>query len=385
MARKVSNIEVKKINRNRVFRFINEREHTSKPEIAAALGVSTPTVLQIVNELIEEGLVYEAGEYASTGGRKAAAIASSRNSRHALGLDITQNHIGLVLVDLHGGILSHERLAFPFKDEDGYYTELVAHALGFLSAHDVEGSTFLGAGISVPGIVDKVSESIAYSHALGIRNMTLDRFKQRLPFPCMFVNDANAAAIAELYHDHDRKDAVYLSLSNSVGGAVAKVSEDSYSRSFLDELVYVGDQGRAGEFGHMTLVPGGAACYCGKMGCMDAYCNAKLLARCKGNSLEDFFEALADGDRELELAWNNYLDHLAIVINNLRMAFDCRVIIGGYVGSFIEPYIEPLRKKAEMRNTFEQDGSYIEACRYKVEASALGAALLQVDSFIAGI
>ena len=54
MKRSTSNQEVKKLNRNRVFRYVNSREETSMPEISAALSISGPTVLKIVNELKEE-------------------------------------------------------------------------------------------------------------------------------------------------------------------------------------------------------------------------------------------------------------------------------------------------------------------------------------------
>ena len=99
----------------------------------------------------------------------------------------------------------------------------------------------------------------------------------------------------------------------------------------------------------------------------------------------DFFEDLKSGNRKFIELWDKYLDYLAIVINNLIMVYDCRVIVGGYVGSFIEPYIDILREKVEKRNTFEVDCSYIEPCSYKLEASALGAALLQIDAFIGEI
>ena len=57
MKRGASSIEVKKLNRNRVFRYLNSQERASMPDIAAALGMSRPTVLQIVRELKESQIV----------------------------------------------------------------------------------------------------------------------------------------------------------------------------------------------------------------------------------------------------------------------------------------------------------------------------------------
>lgn len=53
----------------RIFRFINQRERTSKQEIVFQLGISLPTVLQSLKELMAEGLVWEMGEFESTGGK----------------------------------------------------------------------------------------------------------------------------------------------------------------------------------------------------------------------------------------------------------------------------------------------------------------------------
>ena len=115
MKRSTSNQEVKKLNRNRVFRYVNSREETSMPEISAALSISGPTVLKIVNELKEEKLIREVGEFESTGGRKAKAIAAVRDVKYAIGLDITKNHVGIVYTDLSGKALKHERVRKPFK------------------------------------------------------------------------------------------------------------------------------------------------------------------------------------------------------------------------------------------------------------------------------
>ena len=65
MRRSTNNSEVKKINRNRVFRYINEQKETCMTEIASALEMSGPTVLSLVNELRDSGMIEEVGEYKS--------------------------------------------------------------------------------------------------------------------------------------------------------------------------------------------------------------------------------------------------------------------------------------------------------------------------------
>ena len=79
---------------------------------------------------------------------------------------------------------------------------------------------------------------------------------------------------------------------------------------------------------------------------------------------------------------DEYLDHLAIGVNNLRMCFDCDVILGGSVGAYMTDYIDVLREKAVALNPYEQNADYIRVCHYKTEAAAAGAALYFVNQFV---
>ena len=69
-----------------------------------------------------------------------------------------------------------------------------------------------------------------------------------------------------------------------------------------------------------------------------------------------------------------------------RILFDCKVILGGYVGAYIGDYLEDLYQRVDEKNPFEDKAEdYIFACRYKKEASAAGAAIFFVDEFLSDI
>ncbi len=378
---RVSNLEVKKINRNQIYRYISYYERVSKPDIALALGISMPTVLQNVGELVERKLVAEIGTFDSTGGRKAKILAPAYDARFAIGVDITQNHIGLALTDLSGNVLKKIRHFKPYANESSYYQQLSELAIQFLNESEQQIENFLGFGFSIPGIISQDQTKIIISHALQISDIPLSLFTQNIQYPCVFTNDANAAMIAEMYHRPDKITTVYLSLSNSVGGAIFTDKSTRFERHPAFDNLFLGDNCRSGEFGHMTLHPGGVPCYCGKFGCVDSYCSAKLLAQLTDGKLESFF-SLINSNSEFEKTWDNYLENLAITVNTLRMAFDCQVIIGGYVGSFIEPYLSALRRKAARLNTFENNADYIIPCKFKIETSALGAAIRHIENFV---
>ena len=362
---------LKKINRIRTIRSIFSCDRISQPELAAKVNNSWPTVLQNVKELMAMGLVQEVGTFESTGGRKARAFAPVRNARLAVGLEITQNHVGAVLVDLSGNLLHYERKKRLYERSDIYAEMLARIVQGLIEKEGCPVEKILGVGISLPGILDKEGQTLVYSHALGLRNVPTEEFSRYIPFSCRFINDANAAGLAEVRDLESPRSLVYLSLSNSVGGAI-----------LTGGALYGGDHLRAGEFGHNTLVPDGRPCYCGKKGCLDAYCSAKVLSQLTDGNLALFFDGLRSGNAALQTAWNEYLSYLAVAVNNLRMTFDCDVIVGGYVGGFLAEFGEPLREMLVERNTFEPDSSYLKFSRYRLEASALGAALLHIEAFI---
>ena len=365
-----SNMDVKRRNRTNTLRCILSCERISQMELSQQLALSWPTILQNVKELVELGLVQEVGQYESTGGRKAKAYAPVRDAKLAIGLDLTGNHVSVVLVDLSGQVVRYQRKSRPFSLDDAYL-----HGLGKLVQSVTEdvcaGETVLGVGISLPGIVDSEAGLLRYSHILDLRDVPLGRLSRHISYPCSFINDANAAGFAEIYGASTTGNLVYLSLSNSVGGAI-----------LAGGAPYMGNHLRAGEFGHNTLVPGGQRCYCGKEGCLDAYCSARVLSDKADGNLAAFFDGLREGDGEKQAVWRAYLEYLAIAVNNLHMSFDCDVIVGGYVGAFLEEFGGPFRPLLEERNTFQPESSYLKYCRYRLEASAVGAALTQVERFL---
>ena len=64
------------------------------------------------------------------------------------------------------------------------------------------------------------------------------------------------------------------------------------------------------------------------------------------------------------------------------MAFDCNVILGGFVSAYIEPYLPALREKAAALSPFETDGSYIRLGRFPTKAGMMGVAWHFTKQFI---
>lgn len=357
--------DIKKMNKARVARYISRRGMTSKAEIASALGLSMPTTLQNVKELIETGIVIENGEYGSTGGRKAKALTIASDIGYAVGIDITANHLTFALVNMKRELLKWERIRLPFEDSMEYYEQMADMLQKFVP---VDQKKICGVGISLPGIVNRKEKLLIQSQVLGISNVSFRKLEAVLEYPFELENDANSAACAEIFEGS--KNTIYLSLSNTVGGAV-----------YLQDGLYTGENFKSGEFGHMVIEKSGRTCYCGKKGCVDAYCSAKVLQRMTNDNLEAFFQALRSGEEACKKVWSEYLDSLAVTVTNLRMLFDCDIILGGYVGGYLEEFLPQLQQRIQQYNNFDLDTAYLRTGRYKLEAAAYGVTMQFVDAF----
>lgn len=346
--------ELKKKNRNLIYHniFCADQHITCKQEVASTLKLSLPTVSSCLNELSEKKLILEIGRMKSTGGRKARALSINENAKYAIGIDLTRNHVSIALINLRGNIISNSRFRFPFNESHSYYERLWALINRQIIKANILSIDILGIGIAVPAIISMDGSKMTYSALLDYTSGHLEDFKSCIPFKCHLFNDASSGCFAELWsynmtNQGNHNSLVFLSLNNSVGGAF-----------MANQNIYCGDNNRAGEFGHTTLIPNGKKCYCGQYGCVDAYLSAQILSQETDGNLEKFFLQLKTGNKKYDKLWSEYFDNLIVTVNNLNMVFNCDVIIGGYVGSYLEPYLSELQSRLAKKNTFAASGQY---------------------------
>lgn len=316
----------------------------------------------------------ESGSQGHTGGRRAKTYSMVPDARIAVGLDVTRNHITAVAVDLTGAVVTTARHRIAFESSDAYYRRVGSIVASMVSDSGFHSEQILGVGIGVPGLVTSDGKTVFFGKILNFTGTTSDDFSRYLPYRTMLFNDANAAAFSEIWMRRDLKNVFYLMLSNNIGGSVV-----------INGEVYAGDTLKSGEVGHIPIVPGGRPCYCGQSGCVDAYLAATELSGLADGNLSSFFQGLRNGNQDFGTVWDSYLEHLAVTVNIVHVLFDCPIILGGYVGEYIEPFMPALREKASVKNSFSPDASYLSVCSYKTEAIAAGAALNFISEFVDSI
>ena len=361
-------------NRNEIYRYLYNNPGLSKQALAEKLELSIPTVGAALKALKEEGLIKYDGMLESTGGRKARAYSCDYEAKLALGMDITANHIALVLSDMKAHILHSERIRLKFEDKASYYKKVAEKIAAFIVESQADESKILGLGVCLAALVAPDNKTITSSRQLGAPKDLYKKLSKVITMPFLIFNDANAGGFAEFWDMDKDRTIVYLSLNHNVGGSMVSHGK-----------IYLGDNLKSCEFGHMTLVPDGKLCACGKKGCVNAYLSATLLSDMADGKMDDFFSYVEEGKEPFRSTFRDYRHKLAIVVNNLRMAYDCDIVLGGYVGSRMGPYLDSCREMVKERSRFQEESGFIRVCKHRYENAAIGASLYYIDHFIRAI
>lgn len=359
-----------------IYQYIRTHKAVSKQDIVIGLRLSLPTITQNLQYLENLRLIDTSKKLPSTGerGRNATAYTYVKRARGAIGVYLTAHHINCIAVDLSGDVIKMKRERIDFDLEDDQYLRCIGEAVEWVKEKaEIADCDLLGVGIAVPGLVSEDGETVTYGRTLKFTGAARADIAKYIPYKNRLLHDSSAAGYAEVWISRDICDAFYISLSNSVGGAAV-----------VDKNIYEGNRQKSGEIGHMTVVlEGGEQCYCGRYGCFDTVCRSTNLDQYTDGNLERFFTLLDHGDAGAKRLWDEYLDHLALGIHNIRMLFDSVVIIGGYVGAYIEKYMDDLCRRVDERDSFsEQAKDYLVPCKYKVESAAAGAAIGYIKDFL---
>ncbi|MFH8575299.1 ROK family protein [Streptomyces zaomyceticus] len=266
--------DIRRLNRFEVLRrFYAGTGAMSRQDLAAATGLSFATVANLTAELLEAGVLVEAGHEESGGGRPRARLAVNAERGALIGIDIAETAVHAELFDLALDVRhSVER---PLPPGDVRPADVVAQLAlcveELLSGSETPRARVLGAGVSVPGMVEREGGVSSFSpywswHEVPLRAL----LAERLGLPLWLDNPLRASTVAELWFGAGREvdDLVVLTLRAGVGAGIA-----------VDGQLYRGFTNSAGEWGHTCLAIDGRLCTCGNRGCVEAYVSTRGIAQ----------------------------------------------------------------------------------------------------------
>ena len=381
----LTTIQLKKINKSKVYHYIYQQHTTSKLQIVQELQMGLSTVSQNLTLLEQEGYIQRNGYFDSTGGRKAQTIQIVPDFRISIGIGILKEMFHMTAIDLYGHILDMETISLSYADTDAYYKQMTEKIQAFITSHHYDLQKILGISIATQGITSSDHTTVTYGKILHNTGMNVDHFSSRLPFACHLEHDSKSAAHLELWNHPELDSAIVILLNRNLGGAI-----------ITDRHIHQGSTMHSGTLEHMCVNPDGPLCYCGNRGCLETYCSADALEQASGMPIPDFFHSLreigrhtADTDTDAKKSsqisqiWEDYLNHLAFAMKNLNLIIDAPMILSGYLASFLtEEDTQYLLKQINAATPFPLRKEQILVGTYGQYTQAAGAALYYVETFL---
>jgi predicted NBD/HSP70 family sugar kinase len=377
---------IRDINRQIVLNYVRERGPISRAEIAHETALQRSTVSLIVEELSVDGLIEEvSGE--STGGRPPILLSLRTADAIAIGVDVGTTRTIVATSDLAGRVLQQEKFE-THADADHTTEQIIDLAETFIERNN---GTIEGIGVSLPGLVDLEGSELFIPH-FGWRNLPLAKeLNAATGLPVTMDNDANAAAQAELWFGRPEirevRDFILVLVEGGVGTGIV-----------FDGQVYRGENGAAGEFGHMTIGQGApVACASGSRECWEAFSSERaalaryhdMLGNLKG-AAEINFSNLIDLALQSEGAARTALKETAFylgigIANLIRGLAPEAVIVGGPIVRSWPVISEEIRTTVEATICRGLPSTRIIASTLGPEPTLMGALSLVLASKFASV
>jgi predicted NBD/HSP70 family sugar kinase len=360
---------VKRINRSVLLRMLRIQPNQSRAQLAVNSGLTKSTVSLLVRELIDDGWLTEVDIGTSDEptslrslGRPSIPLCINGKSRGLIGVEIAVEALRVVVLSLIGEVLwdveEPLRSAAPSAVCE-QTARLVARAHAHMLALSIHTS---GLGIGVPGVFQEATGRVEIAPNLGWRNLDfmpliIDALAEAgLPTMPVYVrNEADTASLSEYEFPgtDEIHSLIFVNCATGVGAGIV-----------INDRLYSGMHGMAGEIGHSILQADGLRCSCGRRGCVETLLGARALAA---------YDDPARGGQ-----------YLGLVLHNLWITFNPElIVVGGYS---CHKYPEIVRVAEETLAAYAQcahiPGPKVRVARYGMLASAVGAAALTMHQYL---
>ncbi len=358
---------VKRINRSVLLRLIRAEPGLSRAQLALRSGLTKSTVSTAVRELLDEGWLTEADTAAAVGqGRPSTPLQICAHARGLIGVEVAVDCLRAVGVSLLGEVVWSCEQALATQEPAAVCTQVAALVARASAELGLRGFQLSGVGLGLPGAFEEASGVLRFAPNLGWRNVhfapLLTQAFQHAGLPNVPVNiqnEADAAALSEYEFAHNEPSDALIFVTCDVGVGAGIV---------LDDRLYTGSQGLAGEIGHTILQFDGALCSCGRRGCAETLIGARALAR----ELQDKGELRQAGQA------------LGVLLQNLWTSFNPAVLVVGGKSCVNHPALVDIATATlnAYAASAGMSAPVVRPARYGLLAAAVGAAALVLHQYL---
>jgi N-acetylglucosamine repressor len=357
--------DIKRLNRLLVRDIIRKQGPICRSDIAKAAGLTPPTVTNIVSDMLEARVVEEVGYGESTGGRRPIMLVLNSHAGFILSVAIQRGETKVALMNLASNILAKLDRQLSVSSPHEIASTITESFKALLSETGVPEEKVLWCGVASPGLVNSDQGVVESSSNLAWKKVPFaDVLSESLSgLPVHIENISNAAALGEKVYGIGKEcpNLIYLNVSMGIGAGM-----------IIDNNVFRGARGYAGEIGHVPMTPhGGPKCSCGRQGCLEAFCGIPaVLRRVKAEVSDVEFRQLdvdkdsiriphltkppLSGIPEIQRIMDETGRMIGIAIAHLVLLFDTEmVILGGELGRVGDSFLETVIRSARDHSLVE--------------------------------
>ena len=365
---------IRDINSHLVLETVLNEGPISRASIAAKLGLTKATISTIVSNLIGKDLIQEIGSDDTTLGRKPILLEFCQQNGHILSLDIGVKSISILTSDLKGNDCGLKQ--YP----NNYTRDNIINGLMYI----------------IQSCIDKLPNTVfgVVGICLGIHGVTHDNvvtfapyynydnlpFKERLEahfkVPVLLENEANLSIIGEKNFCYNVPNMIGVSIHTGIGIGI-----------IINNELYTGCNGNAGEFGHTIVEAFGRPCPCGNKGCLEQYASERAILNefmvrksLHEADIDTFIAAYNAKDEDAIFMVEQFIKYISVGVNNVLNIFNPDVIV---INSTLVMYIPDMldRIKLQLKNRMNKYCTLVPSGLQDISI-LLGGACLCIKNFL---
>ena len=265
-------MQMRKNNIHTLFSCIKENEPLSKRELQEMTNMSWGVISTISSMLCDNRYVVPVGKQNTSVGRKPCELDINPNYNYIIGIDLNISYLCGVVTDLKGRIVQEWIRYFTYNTYD-YVMNLLLSLLDEITKK-YENREIVGIGLAMQGLVDiEQGVSIRLPQVRDWKDVPLRNIlEERYQYPVLMMHDPYCIMTAEKAFGASSmriaNHAILLRIDNGIGMSM-----------LINGQIYTGSDGKAGEFGHVSINRNGPLCVCGKRGCIEEYASCSGLLR----------------------------------------------------------------------------------------------------------
>ncbi len=312
---------IRDINSHLVLETILNEGPISRAAISLKLGLTKATISAIVADLINRDLIREIGSDDTTLGRKPILLEFCREHGHIISIDLGVDTISIFTSDLMGNDCGLKQ--YP----NNYGRDNIISGLIYIISYCIDNLNdtlfgVVGISIGVHGVIYNNAVSFApYYDYTGLP--IADTLSAHFNVPVLLENEANLSVMGEKCFCYNVPNMIGVSVHSGIGIGI-----------IIDNELYTGFNGNAGEFGHTIINVDGIECPCGNRGCLEQYASERAIltryADLKGLSkitIDEFIAAYNSKDEAAVMLVDDFVRYIAVGINNVLNIFNPDVIV----------------------------------------------------------